>query len=34
MGVSWIFFKKYSLAGRTFLDVEQKATISLLSIPF
>ena len=33
MGVLWIFFKKYSLAGRTFLDEEQKATISLLSSP-
>ena len=34
MGVLWIFFKKYRLAGRTFLDGEQKATISLLSTPF
>ena len=34
MGVLWIFFKKYSLAGRTFLDGEQKATISLSSSPF
>ena len=34
MGVLWIFFKKYSLAGRAFLGGEQKATISLSSSPF
>ena len=34
MGVLWIFFKKYSLAGRTFLGGDQKATMSLSSSPF
>ena len=29
IGVLWIFFRKYNLAGRTFLGGEQKATMFL-----